>query len=147
MATFKRILVPTDFGEASTRAVETAVSLARESGAVLVLAHAWEIPAYAYSGFVFSSGDMVSALEDAAKKMLGDALADVKKTVPSATSILRMGIAWEQILEAAKATDADLIVMGTHGRRALAHALLGSIAEKVVRLSPIPVLTVRGILG
>ena len=57
---------------------------------------------------------------------------------------LRRGVPWECVLETAKETKADLIVMGTHGRKGLARALMGSVAEKVVRLSPIPVLTVRG---
>ena len=63
---------------------------------------------------------------------------------PSARGVLRQGVAWEQILENAKEAGADLLVIGTHGRRGVAHAFLGSVAVKVVRASPIPVLTVRG---
>jgi nucleotide-binding universal stress UspA family protein len=59
------------------------------------------------------------------------------------TSVLEVGDVYDVILEVAKAQRCDLIVLGTHGRRGLSHALLGSVAEKVVRLSPIPVLTVR----
>ncbi len=52
-------------------------------------------------------------------------------------------VGWEEILAAAAETQADLIVMGTHGRRGFVHALLGRVAERVVRMSPVPVLTVR----
>jgi nucleotide-binding universal stress UspA family protein len=55
----------------------------------------------------------------------------------------KRGAAWRQILLASEETGADLVVMGTHGRQGLSHALIGSVAEKVVRLSPVPVLTVR----
>ena len=55
-----------------------------------------------------------------------------------------VGVEWEQILEVVKARNADLIVMGTHGRRGLSRLFLGSVAEKVVRISPVPVLTIRG---
>lgn len=54
-----------------------------------------------------------------------------------------MGVAWEQILAAATDVDANVIALGTHGRRGVAHAIMGSVAERVVRLSDIPVLTVR----
>jgi universal stress protein A len=57
--------------------------------------------------------------------------------------MLRSGAPWQQTLEVAREIGADLIVMGTHGRSGLAHAFLGSVAEKVVRMSPIPVLTLR----
>jgi len=59
-------------------------------------------------------------------------------------TVLRTGVPWEEILDTAKKLDVGLIVMGTHGRRGLPRAILGSVAEKVVRLSPVPVLTVRG---
>jgi len=57
--------------------------------------------------------------------------------------VLNSGIAWERILETAKMVEAGLIVMGTHGRRGVPRAFLGSVAERVVRLSPVPVLTIR----
>jgi hypothetical protein len=58
-----------------------------------------------------------------------------------------LALAWEQILAAAAEMGADLVVVGTHGRRGLAHVILGSVAERVVQLSPVPVLTVRGRAG
>ncbi|RMF87095.1 MAG: universal stress protein, partial [Nitrospinota bacterium] len=59
------------------------------------------------------------------------------------TPLVYMGKAYEEIIETAKSHDVDLIVMGTHGRTGLAYVLLGSVAEKVVRLAPCPVLTVK----
>ncbi len=61
----------------------------------------------------------------------------------NASAVLRFGVASEEIVAAASDADADVIVVGTHGRRGLAHTILGSVAEHVVRLSPVPVLTVR----
>jgi nucleotide-binding universal stress UspA family protein len=61
-----------------------------------------------------------------------------------AEGVLGIGSAWQNILSVAKELKADVIVLGTHGRSGVMHALLGSVAEKVVRLSPVPVLTVRG---
>jgi nucleotide-binding universal stress UspA family protein len=73
---------------------------------------------------------------------LRDKGAEVKTVLVS--TVLKSGRAWEQILDTAEKVDAGLIVIGTHGRRGLPRALLGSVAERVVRLSPVPVLTVHG---
>ncbi len=83
-------------------------------------------------------------LAKAAKKELEASmtLAKTKANYSNIEPLLASGPPWEQILQVAKERGADLIVMGTHGRRGLSHALLGSVAEKVVRISPIPVLTV-----
>jgi nucleotide-binding universal stress UspA family protein len=59
-------------------------------------------------------------------------------------TLFSRGVAWEEIIEVAKRVDVGLIVMGTHGRRGLPRAIMGSVAEKVVRLSPVPVLTIHG---
>ncbi|MGE0386978.1 MAG: universal stress protein [Gammaproteobacteria bacterium] len=140
---FKRILIPTDFGPPSARAVALGVEIARRFDAAVTLLHTYEIPAYAYEGMAYASGDLLTAVENAATAELKTALEGVQKTLPAANSMLRRGVAWEEILAAGKEVSADLIVMGTHGRRGISHALLGSVAEKVVRMSPIPVLTVR----
>ena len=88
--------------------------------------------------------DLLTPLQDAANQMMKKLLEAVKRRTPAATGLLRTGVAWEQILTAAKQSDADLIVPGTHGRTGFRHALLGSVAERVVRLSPVPVISVRG---
>jgi len=67
----------------------------------------------------------------------------ISRDVPLVSAKIRQGVPYEQILAAAKESGADLIVMGTRGRTGIAHVMLGSVAEKVFRLSPVPVLTVR----
>jgi nucleotide-binding universal stress UspA family protein len=74
---------------------------------------------------------------------LEDELVELKSKLPSAVAIFKKGVSWQQILAASEETGSDLIVMGTHGRQGLSHALIGSVAEKVVRLAHVPVLTVR----
>lgn len=143
MQTFKRILVATDFSECSLRAVDLAVTLATAFRAELTLVHAWEIRVYPYMEYVLSSAELMSSLEQAAARKLEESLLELKKQVSWARSELRAGAPWQQILEASKGLHADLIVMGTHGRRGINHALLGSVAEKVVRFAEVPVLTVR----
>ncbi|HKY36690.1 MAG TPA: universal stress protein [Polyangiaceae bacterium] len=141
MNTFKHILVPTDFGPASAEAVELAVTLAGKFGSEVTLLHVWEIPVYPYMEFVLDSGELVDSVEKAAAHRLAEVLGDVQQRLPGAKSVLKMGLDWQQIVDIINAIKPDLVIMGTHGRRGLSHALLGSVAEKVVRLSPAPVLT------
>lgn len=142
MKPFKHILVPTDFEASSLEAVETAVSLARAFESKLTLLHVWEIPIYPYMEFMLNS-EVVAGVEDRAIRRLAEWLEKVRQDVPSAESKLKTGMPWGGILDAISEEGPDLVVMGTHGRRGVSHVLLGSVAEKVVRLSPVPVLTVR----
>jgi nucleotide-binding universal stress UspA family protein len=144
MPDIRRILCPTDFEPSSSRAIDMAVELARRVGASITLVHVYDSPVYAYSGVPFMPVvDTAAPIEKAAQAALDAAVEDLKRRIENPRGILRRGRAWEEILATAKETEADLIVMGTHGRRGLPHALLGSVAEKVVRLSPVPVLTAR----
>lgn len=140
MSVFKHVLVATDLSDASAPAVELAVSLARHGGAALTVVHACEIP-------VFPEGlppvDYVTPITTAAGKKLDDLVTALRDRCPDARRVLKVGAPWQEILAAAAEAGADLVVVGTHGRRGLAHAMLGSVAERVVRLSPVPVLTVR----
>jgi nucleotide-binding universal stress UspA family protein len=142
MAHIKHLLVPSDFGGASTEALRIAVQLARELSAKLTLLHVWEIPIYPYMDFMLNS-DVIASVEDAANKGLERAVAELKKELPNAEGKLRSGEAWHEIQEAIRELKPDLVVMGTHGRRGLSHLTLGSVAEKTVRLSSVPVLTVH----
>jgi nucleotide-binding universal stress UspA family protein len=92
----------------------------------------------------FLSGELLSQARAAAEHQLEKVLKPIRTRIPAATGVVRLGSPWEQILEAAQELGADLIVVGSHGRTGVARALLGSIAEKVVRLSAVPVLTVPG---
>jgi nucleotide-binding universal stress UspA family protein len=138
----RHILVPTDFAAASASALELGVQMARAFDARLTLLHVWEIPIYPYMDFMLNS-TVISEVEDAATKGLARALVELNKTMPAAQSKLKTGLAWQVILEATEELNVDLVVMGTRGRHGLSRLTLGSIAEKVVRLSKVPVLTVH----
>ncbi len=145
-ADWKRICCPIDFSDASRAAMEVAADLARRFGADLVLLHAYPIPGYTFpDGSVVASPKMMQDLADQAQKHLEEWRVDAEKLVgaPRVTAEKAIGEPAAEILEAAKDARADLIVMGTHGRTGLEHALMGSIAERVVRRAPCPVLTVR----
>jgi nucleotide-binding universal stress UspA family protein len=136
---FRHILVPTDFGDASERARALALELARRFDARVTLVHVWSVPSAVYGeGLSWPTEE----LEAAAKRALGAALEASVKVYPPTKAVLRVGVAWDRILDCVKADGVDLIVMGTHGRRGLSRLFLGSVAEKVVRLSPVPVLTI-----
>jgi nucleotide-binding universal stress UspA family protein len=143
MGLYQHILVPTDFSESSRRALDTAVSLALAFGAKLTITHSCEVPGYAYVGMMAPPIDYLTPLREAGESLLLKTVESIRDKVPGATTVLRSGAPWQQTLEVAKEVSADLIVIGTHGRSGLAHAFLGSVAEKVVRMSPIPVLTLR----
>jgi nucleotide-binding universal stress UspA family protein len=141
VATFRHVLAATDFSDASRGALRLASSLARDSDADLTIVHVCEVPRYEATGPILY--DLVTPLVVSAQSRLDDLLRDVQHDRPGATGLVKVGAAWEEVLAVARELHADLIVMGTHGRRGLAHAFLGSVAEHVVQLSPVPVLTVR----
>jgi nucleotide-binding universal stress UspA family protein len=87
--------------------------------------------------------DIETPAREAATEELQKALAAARTQLPTAVAVLKQaGAVWEQILATAREVGADLIVLGTHGRTGVSHALIGSVAERVVRHSPVPVLTV-----
>lgn len=140
----QHILVPTDLGEPSEPAIDLGTDLAKKFESELTLLHVYEVPMYAYSAMAYTTAaDLLAPMEAAAREKLEARLTVLRKQLPRAKAILRTGTPWEEILAAIAESKADLVVMGTHGRRGVTHALLGSVAEKMVRLSPIPVLTVR----
>ena len=145
MLAIQRILVATDFTETSDRALDFGIELARKFDASITLVHAYQIPAMGFADGGYIAGAEVAAqLATAAQKRL-DAIVESRKTSGVASrAILREGVAWEEVNAVAKEIDANLIVIGTHGRRGLARALLGSVAENVIRTSTIPVLVIHG---
>lgn len=142
MKPFKHILVPTDFEASSSEAIEVAMNLAQAFDSKLTLVHVWEVPVYPYMEFLTT--ELITSLEQAATERMAKALENVRKVVPNAESMLKTGVAWDGILHAIQETKPDLVVMGTHGRRGVRHVVLGSVAEKVLRLASVPVLTVPG---
>ncbi|HVW24497.1 MAG TPA: universal stress protein [Polyangiaceae bacterium] len=142
MTEFKNILVPTDFGESSNAALEIAIDLARKYGATLNVVHTYDVPSYTYAASA-SAVDLLGPVIEVARRDFDDTMKDIAGRSPNAKGFLRFGVPWQEILGVREEVGADLIVMGTHGRKGAAHALLGSVAEKIVRLSPVPVLTVH----
>ncbi|MDF2695310.1 MAG: UspA domain protein [Labilithrix sp.] len=142
MIEFKKILVPVDFSEPSDRALQVAIDLAKQYDATLTVLHAFDVPP-AYAGMDLAPMDLLSPMLEAAKKQLDATLVEVRGKIPSATVVMAQGVPWRAILEAIEHKGIDLVIMGTHGRRGVGRALLGSVAEKIVRLSPAPVLTLR----
>ena len=142
MSTPKRILVATDFGDSSGGAIALGVDLAEKIDAALTILHAVEFPTYSYA---FEPPiDLLTQLETGARAMLEKEVARARQSVPGANGVLRHGSPTDTILAFAAQDGSDLLVVGTHGRRGVPHWLLGSVAEKLVRLCPFPVLTVRG---
>jgi nucleotide-binding universal stress UspA family protein len=143
MNDIRKILVPTDFSECAAAAADAAVDLARRGDAELVLLHVIPPAALYYTGPGFA--EMPFDWRNAAESGAREGLANESRRLawPKIHTVLREGIVHDVILEEARTRKVDLIVSGTHGRRGIAHALLGSVAERIVRLSPVPVLTVR----
>jgi nucleotide-binding universal stress UspA family protein len=145
MWSVKKIMVPTDFGAASQAAVDAAIELARKFDASIVLMHAYQIPVYTYpSAPLTPIADLNAHVENAADKVLNEAASAARKSGVPVTTVLRVGSPWEQILRATKEQECGLIVMGSRGLHGLPRALMGSTAERVVRHSPVPVMTLHG---
>lgn len=139
---FKNIIVATDFGEIAEHAVDRAVHLAKEVGAKVTLLHVAQMPPYYYGAYAEGLSWPTDELEGAARRALDKALARAKETYPLTEALLVVGVPQRRIVDTAVEREADLLVIGTHGRRGLARALLGSVAERVVRTAPMPVLTI-----
>lgn len=140
----RHILVPHDFSDTAEQALSFAVALAAKLGARITIVHAYEVPSYGYPDGVALTAEVAQNIQRAAATALEGVAARTRKPGLEVNSVLRQGSAWSEINAAAKEEKADLVVMGTHGRHGLARALLGSVAEKVVRTAPCPVLTVHG---
>jgi nucleotide-binding universal stress UspA family protein len=142
--TIQRILVAHDFSDTAQSALDLALSLAEKLDAAVLVMHAYEIPTYGLPEGPVMTVEMVKDIETAARTALDGVVARAQRPGISVKAVLRHGPAWSEVEAVARETKADLVVVGTHGRRGLARALLGSVAEKVVRTAPCAVLTVRG---
>ena len=138
MADVKAILVPSDFSETSDAALTYAISMAQTFGARLYLLH---VPGK--NGENIEMNFPVGRFEKTARERLGAVLTpeEIERLRPEYA--MRIGVPAEEIVRYADARDIDLIIMGTHGRSGVAHLLMGSVAEHVVRAAPCPVLLVR----
>ena len=143
MAEFRNILVPTDFTEPSEHALDWAIHVASRLGSSITLLHAYELPIVGLpDATLIAPAEVASRLADASRKALDQTLERRKDSGVPIAALLREGVAWEEINRVADEIDADLVVVGTHGRKGLARALLGSTAEKVVRSAHHPVATI-----
>jgi len=137
------ILVPTDFSETADKALDYAVVLAAKLGARIHLLHVIGIPALGIPELgVAMTSSMIGTLVADAQVALEQAVDRRRGQATFAPPLQRTGDARDTILAAAKEVGADLIVIGTHGRRGLSRMLLGSVTDAVVRMAPCPVLTV-----
>lgn len=135
----KHILVATDFEAASARAEDLAIEIAGKFGAKITLVHVWSVPMPIYAGALSWPAD---GLERAARAALEDAATKLKARYPKCGAMLAAGFPSDAILATAAEEGVDMIVLGTHGRRGVQRVFLGSVAERVLRRSPVPVLTV-----
>jgi len=147
MIALKNILVATDFDEASDAGLVYGRALATAFGATLHVLHVVQdvyMASYASEFYVPADPNVQNEINDAARKQLDDLVIDSDGSGPVTRKVLRISnSASKTIVEYASNAGIELIVMGTHGRRAVAHLLLGSVAERVVRTAPCPVLTIH----
>jgi nucleotide-binding universal stress UspA family protein len=144
--TITSILVPTDFSEPSVDALNYAKQLAAAFKASIHVLHVVQDPLtqpWGLESYGPLPVDLMKEIKARAQKGLEQSLTDAERKTYNATLATVEGSPFNQIIEYVKTHAIDLVVMGTHGRGALAHAILGSVAERVVRFAPCPVLTVR----
>jgi universal stress protein A len=148
MARVRRILHPSDFSPASTRAFRYALEAAKVNRARLMILHVLSpvVPVvgdeYVASPRVYV--DLQRAAREQGERQINRLVSRAKQAGVRAVGLLREGAPADGIVRAARATRAGMIVMGTHGRTGMARLLLGSVATRVIGTAPCPVLTVRG---
>lgn len=145
MKPFKKILVPSDFSAHSQEALRAAADLATRYEGSVTIVHAYEPVAYPLpEGYVVFTATQLADMQTEFDKQLAVAKRDaIAAGAQQVDTKQLMGNPAYEIVEYAKQHGFDIIVMGTHGRRGLKHALLGSVAERVLRTAPCPVLIVK----
>lgn len=143
MFTIKNILLPTDFSKTSLTASEYAVELANQYNAKIHLLHVLEKtpPILAIRSLDLSREKILESIDKDANDHLNDCVKKLKKMKDiEIIPVIKRGIDYEEIIKYSKEKKIDVIVIATHGRTGILHTLLGSVAEKVIRYSKIPVL-------
>jgi nucleotide-binding universal stress UspA family protein len=140
---YAKILCPVDFSDVSHEALVAAADIARSNDALLEIVHIFELSLFAFP--------QITIRPDIAEEMINKGRANLARWAKEAEGlgVRRVessqpeGVPWDAIIRLARDHQADLVVMGTHGRTGVRHALIGSVAERVVRHAPCPVLVVR----
>jgi nucleotide-binding universal stress UspA family protein len=149
MAAFKHILVPHDFSACAAHALRLALDLCEVHGARLMLLHVSPLPPnVAPDALITPNGEPTAVRVDdyvmsGARRELDRIAEPLRKEGLGVETLAVVGDVAKEIVSVANANGADAIVMGTHGREGLSHSMLGSVAEKVIRQSHLPVVTVR----
>ena len=140
--TIKKVLIPTDFSELSNQAIDTALLMVKQLGAEVAFLHVIErldhpddMTALFDEGYAY--------ILDRARSLLNDLVSQSEREDIQASAEIANGIPHVEILRMAEALEVDLIMMGTHGRKGLDHLLLGSQAERIVRMASCPVTTIK----
>lgn len=143
----KTLLLAHDFNATSEIALDTAIELAHKLSAKIVVAHVYSVPVYSFpeGSSLIPSAEDAARIADAAQRSL-DQVLERRRATPGVeiSGVLRAGVPDEEICRLADEIGADMIVIGTHARGAVARALLGSVAQRVVRSAKVPVLSIRG---
>jgi len=145
---YQRIFVPIDGSATSTQGLDEAIKLAKLTGASLRLIHVGDALTFAtgFEPYAAYAKDVIPIMREACQKILDQGKARAEASGVKVDTLLLDSLAArvsDTIIEQAKAWNADLIVIGTHGRRGVGRWLLGSDAEQIVRMAPVPVLLVR----
>jgi nucleotide-binding universal stress UspA family protein len=146
---YQRILVPTDGSPTAQRAFDYALAMARESNAELIPLYVVDVPVVAYEAPGFDPSIVRDALLESGEQLKIEASAAMlREGVQGTVRVVELDVPGasipDRILEEARATHCDLVVMGTHGRRGVQRLMLGSVAERFTRISSCPVLLIPG---
>jgi universal stress protein A len=139
----RTIVAATDFSECGQRAVTEAAALAGRLGARLILLHVWQVSLASAEGSWVLLDDVYAQLEAAERSKLHELLQQIRAELPNAEEMFVVGEPRAAIVAAARDLQADVIVVGTHGRKGLSRVLLGSVAEWVVHHAPCATWLVR----
>lgn len=142
MPVIRKILVPVDFSDASKNAAKYAAELGAQLSSPqapisIDFLHVWQL-----AGFATPSSELAKDTERQLRDELEQFVVALEAKVP-VRSHLRLGIPYQEVIQAATDYQSDLVIMGTTGKSGLEHFLVGSVAERVVRAAPVPVVTVR----
>lgn len=146
MKPIRRVLFPTDFSDNAQEAIPHVLEMSRRFEAQVDVLHVLESAVHP-TDFAWSATtieDLAEKRKDAAEERLKSLVEEMGLAPDRATAVVEFGNPFEQIVRYAKEKNVDLIVMATHGRTGLSHLLLGSTAERVVRLAHCPVMTIKG---